>query len=210
MSGNPKVPPVAEPESPIWDEDDPVGWMRAERIKELDQLHRQMLVSKNPLYAWDAIRHCHHPTYPLPYPEWCRDYLNRTAIELHVLGRLLDPNKYPDRRDDETDDEHRRRWEAWQSGPKITPDKARNLTARALGLIRNGWNAYQRFHADAATRSDALDYEFPVGMTRREVLESKLNPDGNLDDRNARRRISHGRSLLDRPRLTRTRAKPTP
>lgn len=197
----------------VRDDDDPRAMMRAARIADLDMLHRRMQATGNPLYAWDAIRHCHHPNYPLPYPRWVCDYLDRTATELHVLGRLLDPTLFPERRAAESDAEFRLRFEDWAAGKHgvaITPREARELTAGALGLVRRGWNAFKQFHADARARSDALDHDLRSGQSAQAALDGKLAQSGRTDADSLRRRIAYGRKLLERPARRMTRAKPNP
>ena len=198
------------PSSWLDDDDDPARSIRAERAADLDRLQRTMLATGNPLYAWEAIKSCHHPNYPMPYPEWVRDYLRDTAIELHVLARLLDPNTFPEQGEAETDADHMTRFEAWQRTARVSPKKAAELTVRALGLVRRGWNAYRQFFADSEASMAALEYEFPMGKTRREVLEGMLNAEGQTDERVVHRKLTRGRTLLERVPPGRSRTKPTP
>lgn len=188
---------------------DPDNIMRPARIEELEHLRRQRDKTGNPLYVWEAIRHCHHPNYPMPYPDWVRDYLFEVAVDLNALGRLLDPWTCPERRPDESKAEHLKRFQLWQT-QTIPAAKAAALTAKALRFLRKGWNACQRFHADAAARGYALDFEFPADGSRRRVLEDIVKSQNLEEERSARRRISRGQELLERRPPPRQRSKPPP
>jgi len=168
-----------------------------ERAKDLDLLRRQRDTTGNPLYVWEAVRQCHHPNYPAPYPDWVREYLNDVAINFQVMGRLLDPRTFPERQEGESAEDHLKRYHRWDNAPPIAIASTQALTLQCLGFVRKGWNAFKSFYADARDRSDALDIEFPLDKSRREVWDEKAARDG--DERIVRRRVKRGRELLERP-----------
>lgn len=192
------------------DEDDPRKIMLAGRAAELDQLNKQYAATRNPLYVWEAVRHCHHPNHPQPYPEWVRTYLHATAEDLCALGMLRNPNTYPVRQPAESEDQHFARYRQWLAEPDLKPRVALSLTARALGLVRDGWNAFQRFHANAGDRSTALDFDLRHDQTKQQALDKIMLERGLGEERSARRRIARGRKLLGRSPPKRQGTKPPP
>ena len=117
----------------------------------------------------------------MKYPVWCCNYLERTATELHVLARLLDPRRFPER-------QPREPRSCTGAGSRIGAARRRSplamhgkLTAPALGLTRRGWNAFGRFHADAASKMAALDYEFPIGELPGQVFDRMVSQRGSAD-----------------------------
>ena len=182
---------------------------RAARIEELEDSRRQREMTGNDLYVWEAIKTCHNPVCPLPYPEWVRDYLGTVAVDMIVLGHLLDPGTFPECGPGEAPEAHMERFRAWQSR-RIPAAKAAALTATALRLVRKGWNAFRRFHADAAMRSDALHYEFAPEGSHAEVLEALSKRQNLGESRSVKRRIDRGRDLLERSAPPRQVPKPPP
>jgi hypothetical protein len=79
---------------------------------------------RNPLFVWEAIARCLNAEPRQPVPEWCLPYLAKAANDLTLLG--------------------------WAAGRgEITTTKARNETAKALGLVRQGSkNAFARLVED--------------------------------------------------------------
>jgi hypothetical protein len=95
----------------------------------LASLERWWDQTSNPLYAWEAIARCMNATPPAPTPEWCLPYLAEVARNITCLS--------------------------WQVvGGRMPHEQAAKRVGRALGVARQGANAFAQVQKDG----DAMRY----------------------------------------------------
>lgn len=63
----------------------PPGVDDLEPLGGLDSLTSGFAATDNPAFAWEAIAQCH--AFALPFPDWLREYLLRTASRFCLLSR---------------------------------------------------------------------------------------------------------------------------
>ena len=109
--------------------------------------------TKNPLIIWQTLNTWftlnHHRAVarkaPLPVPEWIASYLCIVARRITDLANGLDYQEAP---------------EPYGALPQtLAPDKARSRVPAALGLVREGWNAFERLSSRRSEEIDALSME---------------------------------------------------
>ena len=134
----------------------------------------------NPLYVWDALSLLCVPLY-VPgirseflrgalLPGWCIEYLGRVAEA--ILG-LPSPSVHP---------------------PGGMAEQAPQLS-KALGLSRQGWDAFAEWRKDRAREQDADLYERvkALGIPDKDAMEAATEFWGLEDERSVRRRLRRGR-----------------
>lgn len=207
--------PIPPPERPGWTlmdgkfvakDPDPDSEIRKEREETIARLGRKMQRTGNPLYAWDAIRMCHHKNYPMPYPDWVREYLNGAAQNLIALTEERNPLTYPERRADESAEAHRARWEAWKA-QTITDADALRLAPQVLGLVRKGRNVFRLFRIARATDIASVRHDLQVAGESRDVIAEEMKT-RSISEETAKRRLALGRRRLGRSVSIRSREKP--
>ena len=155
----------------------------------------------NPVYAWHGIRHLHHLCIDAsvfvpelkgrhfigPLPDWCNAWLIEQASKVWNLSMLRHSNAPMPVGEGM----------AMPDGP-LTPQEALGETLSALGFVRGGWNAYERFVAQ-----DYLSlYVFTMDLTKgtrhgAEYSVRKLMDEmGWTDERSARRKIQEIRKVV--------------
>jgi hypothetical protein len=179
--------------------------------------------TRNPLYAWQALaalfalnrlrRRAGQDAMPLPH--WCEEYLGIIARRLADLAEGLDFREAPQpfgrlpRTAEALQRTHRRR-------RTVPPDRAREQVPAALGLVRKGWNAFERAQALREKELDELGAELfrmVGGKGEAEAVEMLLDEHGERAERqgtepaisgvrSARKRIAEARRAR--------RPKPTP
>jgi hypothetical protein len=171
---------------------------------------------------------------PLQLPLWVLRYLVCVAAELRYLKEGVDsrkrpPNTLKDKADYETEEafyeakeaDHEA-WCRWRYNPTLDFDPALSRVPNALGLRRQGWNAFRDYAANRARQFD-LDslaaYQSPgltaqeageynstagptaphvaehqgFGLTARQARERLMDELGLQDERSLRRRLSQAR-----------------
>ena len=122
--------------------------------------------TKNPLIVWQALNswftlnhyRAQAEKAPLPVPEWIVGYLNLVARRIADLSKGLDYRETPEPygtlpRTQESVQRAKNRVQT------LTPNKARDQVPAALGLVRNGWNAFERLSALRGQEIDELSME---------------------------------------------------
>jgi hypothetical protein len=163
--------------------DDTAAAARAEReLEEIGAFERAYAETGNPLYVWDALSVlCVHSLVPgqTPgrfLPGWCVDYLSRTA---EVLLGLLPPGVHP-------------------AGGMAEQAPA---VSKALGLSRQGWDAYAERQKDRARVRDADVYARvrALGIPDKDAMEAAIEYWGLKDERSVRHRLQRARRAKPRP-----------
>jgi hypothetical protein len=134
----------------------------------LNNLDRWWRESKNPLYIWEAIARCLNVDPPAPIPAWCLPYLAEAARNITDLS--------------------------WRCGQRrLSHSLAAGRVTRALGLTRQGFNAFREIPADRQAMRGALDER--DGRPLKQVLKEIARSRSITKDR-ARRVVGEGRKLL--------------
>jgi hypothetical protein len=178
--------------------------------KGLEVWERKFRTSENPVYVWQAIwwsADCAvtralasgadtaeaSAATLLPLPPWVLQYLANAARELLFLNQGLDsrtraPHALIGNRDAEADGN-------WRGNPTFDFDQALSRVPNALGLVRQGWNAFRDHKARRATQGDldALMQHRIAGRTMRQATERLMDELGLQNDRSVRRRIRKAR-----------------
>jgi hypothetical protein len=143
--------------------------------------------TKNPLIIWQALNTWftlnHHRALarkaPLPMPEWIASYLCVVARRITDLANGLDYQEAPEPygalpRAQESVQRAKSRVQT------LTPDKASNRVPAALGLVRKGWNAFERLSSRRSKEIDALSTE---GYRWKTTVEKACNMilDGHVE-----------------------------
>jgi hypothetical protein len=131
----------------------PDHWREA-HSNRMAMFEREWLRTRNPLWVWRAIAAgavgCGKRAPLFPLPTWCAAYLHTVASRLDNLAHGQDWRKPPKEPPHDADVSAR--------GTKVTreigPDAAMDAIPAALGLRRQGWNA---FSADAAAETRERD-----------------------------------------------------
>ena len=98
----------------------------------LASLERWWKETSNPLHAWEAIARCLNADPPAPVPGWCLPYLAEIARNITDLQ--------------------------WQVARGQMPyNKASKQVGAALGVVRQGANAFARVQKDSDAMRYALD-----------------------------------------------------
>jgi hypothetical protein len=141
--------------------------MNAEGLRDiwLPSLERWHRETRNPLYAWEAIALCLNADPAEPIPTWCVPYLADAA------GNITDL--------------------AWGCGQgRIKPDAAGAAIGKALGLSRQGFNAFTKICRDREAMRAALDESYGHAAAEAILRKRSISTD------RARRIVTGGKRLL--------------
>ncbi len=189
-----------------------------DRLEMMDFMirHREVyrtapIDSKNPVYTWMGLIRALAPqarsgaiagsAFPetVTLPGWIAEYLSEASLQIIMLYMGIDTRVLPaeDMEDQaagsETLDEGQE-----QDEDLVDPKDAMGLLPAALGLRRDGWNAFRAVKADRDKIEIFRKFEDHCrsGMTARDA-EFQLQADlGLADDRSVRRRIAEGKALV--------------
>lgn len=178
------------------------------------ELHRRRWENTgNPLYVWLAIGLCFAfgarqtqaatgampkpspGSIPYPLPPWCLLYLGTVAVRVENLTEGKDFRQIP-KPFGEADPSPASWGAARNLEPTLNPAEAADIVPKALGLVRDGWNAFERLEALNAKEMDqfsneALRFE---GKSASEAMMILLQESGINDERTMRRRLAAARS----------------
>lgn len=181
-------------------------------IAELEAMYRE---TGNALYAWEALA---RTPFDEPLAGWIREYLFGCAVAFATPGQpawgcpkgtkpMAEFERTPDGR---VRVPHDGPWPAqWEKaqhaglldlkwdGSDLTADQKAERVARALGLVRPGWNAFERFLRTYRALSVTADYLLdPRRNTDRKRLVHDLGQKLGLGQRRIEQLIEHGRALF--------------
>ena len=153
-----------------------------EDVADIAAFERAYAETGNPLYVWDALsllcvpQYLREDTPDAVLPGWCVDYLGRVAEAL--LG-LPDASVRP-------------RGGMAEQAPAVS---------KALGLRRQGWDAYAERRIDRDREWDADLYERvrAFGIPDKDAMEAAVERLGLEDERSVRRRLRRGRRAKTPP-----------
>ncbi len=193
-------------------EEDVIGWI--ENYRTLWEN------TGNPLYVWKAIGVCFmfgaarvesqtgvRPSppgpEPYPFPDWCIRYIGVLSCRIDILTEGKDFRGFPEPFGNGASTPENWRL-AQEVKPTIEPIEAAELIGAATGIVRGGWNAFDRLNALASKELDdlAMDSLRADGKSTAEAMDILLQESGTNDDSTMRRRIREARLARE--------AKPTP
>lgn len=161
----------------------------------LDNLRREYEATKNPLWAWEAIRTCEGGFYGerRPMPSWCTEYLVRCAERVAALWDGRDFRSTADPK-------------------KLLHTEAVALVPEAMGFMRKGFNAFKSGDGDVTRRRAAVFHDkvlVPAKLDRPSRLQALREefPQLSQDDRALDRALQKGRVALG---LKASKPKPKP
>lgn len=148
----------------------------------------------NPLHIWAVIGHrlkARREGGAVTLPAWCADYLEATDSNLSALlnGRdFREPTTTGGYENDGGDGSRKR----------LTLRQATALMPAAFGLVRDGWNAFERYWSWFAKDVDRENvwHMRRDGMTAEQALEVIRERRGLSDTRAVRRRIAEAKKTL--------------
>lgn len=181
------------------------GTLEEDYLRRIARLHVLWQNTGNPVYVWGAIGLCYRipiarhrdltgewmmrpPEAPHPFPTWCLEYLHIVAVRIGALADGVD---------------FRNAVQPWGSAlSPPSPEKldaslesgeAANLLASALGIRRNGGNAfadYQSLEKKGLDLLSLLHFTEVDGQTRSAALSRIADENEDRDARNVERRIA--------------------
>jgi hypothetical protein len=163
--------------------DDTVARARGEqRREEISASARAYAETGNPLYVWDALSMLCVPsiagmdTPDCLLPGWCVAYLGRAA---ETLMGLPPPGVHPVRG-------------MAEQAPAVS---------KALGLSRQGWDAFAEWQKDRESERDAEVYDRvrALGISDKDAAEAATSVWNLENERSVRRRLRRGRRAKPRP-----------
>ena len=168
---------------------------REEHSQRLRELFEE---KQNPLYVWEAIYACLCPPEGYPacaVPEWCQPYLGMVASRLLMLARLKNAKTFPASVADETPEEYKLRWKAWEQ-KEITTQRASELVPWVMMLERGGWNAFERYLTDLRAKDAAAVYPVLERRDRASAMSWAKKKFNLNEGRSVRRVIQQGMEIL--------------
>jgi hypothetical protein len=149
---------------------------------EVAALGRAFAATRNPLYVWEALTLlCIPPIVGTDAPDcllpgWCAAYLGRVA---EVFMGLPPPGIDPE-------------GGMAEQAPAVS---------KALGLSRQGWDAYADWQRDRARERDADLYHRvkALGIPDKDAMEAAIEVFGLEDARSVRHRLHRARRTRPRP-----------
>jgi hypothetical protein len=173
----------------------------------------------NPLYVWQAIGLCFTTgarrtqtmtgsmppppgSDPYPLPAWCLEYLGTVAVRVDALMQGKDFRRMP--MPFGGAEPTQGNWQQMvDAQPTLNTTEAAEMMSHATGIVRSGWNAFDRLAELQEMEFDEFSDESLrfEGKSAREAMNILLQESGVNDERAMRRRIVKARSA---------RAKPTP
>ncbi|WP_144185754.1 hypothetical protein [Elioraea rosea] len=179
---------------------------RAAHDRTAENYGKSYAKSQNPIWAWRCItalrtlcvyasRECPElraQTFVRELPDWCLAYLVESAYRIECLSGLRDFEK-PGAMDG-----HRMQFQ----GPvDLEPEHAAAMVPRALGFVRDGWNAFSRYAADFLPRLylDVREVEKLAGRKPSFKLRELTEMLGVSDARAALRRVAKVKKGVAKP-----------
>ncbi len=162
--------------------------MEATTLENMDELHALADGTGNPLYTWKALsmwfdmneKRARAGSDWLAMPDWCLSYLAIVSRRLHDLTEGKDymetPTPYGKLPStwDSVKRAHRRK-------AVFSPAEARKRALHALGLKRNGWDAFERARKLDEQEEDAfiVDALCFNGLSKKAAIEAVLDLHGS-------------------------------
>lgn len=148
----------------------------------------------NPIFAWRCIRRLHHLCLDVsvfcpelrgrrfagPLPDWCEDWLIKQAENVSNLSLLQETDYVPQPGNIELAD-----------GP-LLPQEAVARLPKALGFVRDGWNAFERYARDdyAALYVFTMELDKSCNRPSSFSVQGLMQEMGWTDERSARRKVA--------------------
>lgn len=200
------------------EQDDTSGTDRlAEHVERYHQLARR---TQNPMYAWLALQTLLEAgvdssgEWPIqqqmPMPGWIAAYMLSAVQCLTALSAGIDFRKPVPELDAEAialissmEPEEYLKTEKFRQqteGAHISLPKALELVPAALGLTRDGWNAFSSFEATTQKMHDANAYKAmkAAGVPAKVALHAIASEVGVKDPSHMHARLREGKSLVER------------
>jgi hypothetical protein len=178
----------------------------------LEICEREFLASKNPLYAWQAIRYCAEEARrcalesgasqdealaapPMPLPQWVLRYLATVADQFYPLSLRLDVQICPSEDDDGFEEAYAR----WRNNPTLDAGTALGRVTRILGFPPNGRSAFRNLSGkwDRLKDLHTFDKLREQGHTATAARKIMLEGRTITDERSLQRRIARARQEWD-------------
>lgn len=171
--------------------------------------------TSNPVYVWRAINHCSvigmlrergrtgqvpQPpwTDPYPFPDWCLGYLTTVAARIATLSDGQDYRPYPMPIGDAEPSPDAFR-EAHEQPADMTGKRAADLVVTALGIKRQGTNAFDAAASLQAKELDTLAFDDlrNIHTSPGAAMEALLSEAGVTDERSMRKRLAEAERAND-------------
>lgn len=205
-----------------------------EYTESVQAITASFAATKNPLLAWQVLREAYLASGPtrgalsgfafrgmptpgaeplhLPLPHWVMAYLYEVAVRLSGMTAGLDWRERPEKTGDFYEDVDAE--VAWRRNPTLLPQAAKERIPAALGLVRDGWNAFHERQREASRFGHFLRYLDAVakGVSQADAKEACMAEMGTNDDRTWYKEYEKFRrenNLEAGPRRRSVRAKPT-
>ncbi len=184
----------------------PVGPDPEVHIERLRQLAER---TQNPMYAWLALEARFRSQLGLlqdgpvgqefSIPGWFAEYLVAVTQGLISLSSGLDPRDSPEPFSGDVDLTQSAESRAFIAARRLSSSKAIKLVPTALGLQRQGWNAFDSFEATTNKMQDFRAFEAmrAAGVPQKEALHAIGREIVVTDPSRVQSRIREGRGLAE-------------
>ncbi|MFT8243260.1 hypothetical protein [Roseomonas sp. BN140053] len=190
--------------------EEPVSDKQKDLAASLERYHQLARQTRNPVYVWWGLYQIFHARLgslldgpigdEFAIPGWCAEYLVAVTEKMVDLSAGIDfrveaPPFNFDQYESEKAALGSPAWHEHVAASRISQPDAMKLVPTALGLTRDGWNAFASFEATTQKMQEFRSYEAmrARGVSASEALAVIMERAKIADERSMNRRIREGR-----------------